>query len=372
VRLTFLGTSAGSPTLRRNVTSQAVQFDDGRIWMLDCGEGTQHQLMRSGLRASRVERILITHLHGDHWYGLPGLLAFLGINGREDEVELIGPRGLRELVDTILRLSVAGLGFRLIIREVHGPEDLGKRGAWSIHCAPLKHRVPSTGYALSEDPRPGRFHPERAEALGIPAGPDWKRLQQGGTVVLPDGRVATNADVCASPRRGRKLVLLGDTCESSRLIEFGQGCDVVVHECTYDASLGDKARDWGHSTSTMAGAFARELAARTLILTHFSARYDDRESASSISDLVREAQAECPDTAVFAAHDFAAFEINGADDGPCVPVRPESGAKRPEPPVNDPSAPVADARTRAPADLLTAPPDPMTPGPADPRTPPDA
>ena len=314
MRLTFLGTSAGTPTRARIVTAQALQFDDGRLWLLDCGEGTQHQFIRTGLRASRIDRLLITHLHGDHCYGLPGLLSLMAISGRTDPVELVGPTGVAELVRTVLRLSYNHLPYRLDIHEVAAFGVAERRGTWTWSAWPLRHRVPSLGYVLQEDLRPGRFHLDRAQALGIPPGPLYRRLQDGHEVILADGRVIAPAAVCEPPRPGRKLVLLGDTADSSALAEAGRDCDLLVHEATYDAARTDKAVQWGHSTSAMAGRFAAALRARTLILTHFSGRFEDGDASGiTVPDLVREAAAECPGTRVFAAEDTWAHDLGSGD-----------------------------------------------------------
>jgi ribonuclease Z len=311
VRIQFLGTSAGVPTRERNVTSQAVQFDDGRIWLLDCGEGTQHQLMRSGLRPSRIERILITHLHGDHCFGLPGLLASMGVNGRTDPVALIGPRGIKEMIDVTVRLSATSLPFNLEISELADDGgDYGVHRNWRIDVRPLRHRVASFGYSVHEDERPGRFHPERAVALGLQPGPLFKRLQDGQSVSLPDGRIIAPEQVADPRRPGRHLVLLGDTCDSNEMIPIARNCDVVVHEVTYDARFADKAQQWGHSTTTMAGRFAAAIAAKTLIMTHFSSRYGDSEPGElTTADLIRETAACCPGTQVLAATDMWSYEV---------------------------------------------------------------
>lgn len=310
VRLTFLGTSAGTPTKTRNVTGQLLQFDDGRQWLLDCGEGTQHQMLRAGFSAAKTDRILITHLHGDHCYGLFGMLSLIAIHGRVEPVEVIGPDGIAELLETVLRLSANQLGYRLDVLEVGTGGKPLARGAWTVSAWPLVHRVPSFGYVLQEAPRPGRFHPDQATALGIPAGPLYRRLQEGHEVVLGDGRRIEPLQVCDPPRRGRKLVLLGDTCDSSALAGEGAECDLLVHEATYDAGREDKAIQWGHSTTAMAGRFAAQLRAHTLVLTHLSSRYHDQDGdVPSVDDLRREAAAACPETRVLVADDLVTVEI---------------------------------------------------------------
>lgn len=310
VRLTFLGTSAGTPTKTRNVTSQLLQFDDGRSWLLDCGEGTQHQMLRAGFSAARIDRILITHLHGDHCYGLFGMLSLIAIHGRSEAVEVIGPAGLAELLGTVLRLSVNQLSYRLEIREVGVGEPPLVRGAWTVSAWPLVHRVPCFGYVLQEAPHPGRFHPERATALGIPVGPLYGRLQAGQAVMLADGRRIEAQQVCDPPRPGRKLVLLGDTCDSSAIAAAGANCDLLVHEATYDAGREDKALHWGHSTTTMAGRFAAQLKARVLILTHLSSRYHDQDAGKPTPEmLLEEAASACPGCRVVVADDLVTIDL---------------------------------------------------------------
>ncbi len=311
VRITFLGTSSGAPTRNRNVTAQVLSLDSGGLLMLDCGEATQHQLMRAGLRSSRIERILLTHLHGDHLYGLPGLLACMTIHERSAPVQLIGPLGLREFVATVLRLSHTGLSFPLDIVELSGERALDPCAEVALSAYPLVHRVPCFGYCLTEAPRPGRFDPARAAALGIPPGPLFGRLQAGHTIILQGGAVVQPTQVLDPPRSGRKVVLLGDTEDADGIATAAQGCNLLVREVTYDATRTDKARQWGHSTSTMTGEFAAAVNARELIITHFSSRYTDGAEGDqlTVADLVAETAASCPRTRVLAADDLWSHDI---------------------------------------------------------------
>ena len=309
MKITFLGTSSGTPTRTRNVTAQVVAFDNGALWLLDCGEASQHQLMRAGLRAGRIERILITHLHGDHCYGLPGMLACMAIQERTDPVQIVGPSGLREMIETVLRLSDHVPTFPIEWHQLPGDDRLDARSSWSVSAHPIRHRIACFGYVLQENPRPGRFHPERAAALGIPEGPLFGRLQGHQAVTLDDGRVIAPGQVCDPPRPGRKVVLLGDTQDASGISEAAQDCDLLVHEATYEASRTTKAEQWGHSTSAMAGAFARRVGARHLIITHFSSRYTDADATRGVAQLLTEAQAECPGTVVHAADDLWSFTL---------------------------------------------------------------
>lgn len=310
MKLTFLGTSAGTPTRERNVTSQALQFEHGGLWLLDCGEATQHQLMRAGLRAGRIERVLITHLHGDHCYGLPGLLSCIAIHGRTEPVEIAGPPGLRDLVETVLRVSEVALPYPLGITELPVTGGaLAPLSGWSVSAHPLVHRIACLGYVLREDERPGRFHPDEAQRLGVSPGPLFRRLQDGHAVELPDGRTVLPEQVTDPPRPGRKAVLLGDTSDASAIIDAGRGCDLLVCETTYDRERPAKAIEWGHSTTAMTGELARRMGAKVLAITHFSSRYADEGAALSIADLVAEAQAACPQTHVVAADDLLTLAV---------------------------------------------------------------
>lgn len=283
------------------------------MWLLDCGEATQHRIMKARLKAKRIERILLTHLHGDHCYGLPGMLSAMAIQERSEPVDIVGPVGLREMLTTILRLSDAAIPFPVTITELTPGEatTLPERSGWSLAAYPIAHRLPCFGYVLEEAPRPGAFHPHRAKALGVPSGPLWGRLQQGESITLDDGRTIAPHEVSDPPRRGRKVVLLGDTNDASGVAAAGQGCDLLVHETTYDAGRPEKAAQWGHSTSVMTGRFAAAIGAKTVIITHFSARYTDTSSRQPlrVEDLVRETAACCPGTSVLAAHDLWSYAV---------------------------------------------------------------
>lgn len=314
MKITFLGTSAGTPTRERNVTAQALTFTNGGLWLLDCGEATQHQFIALGLKASRCERILITHLHGDHCYGLPGMLMFIAINGRVDPVEVAGPPGIREFLTTILRLSAAELPYQLTISELPASGGaVAPLGNWQATAYPIAHRVTCFGWCLTEDPRPGRFHLDRAQRIGVPAGALFGQLQRGEPIRLADGRIVLPSDVTDPPRRGRKIVLLGDTSDPSGIAAAAEGCDLLVCEATYDQSRPEKALAWGHSTTAMTGSFAQKIAAKRLIITHFSSRYTDTSPTLTVAELLAETRQACPRTEVHAAADLWSFAIEPLD-----------------------------------------------------------
>lgn len=310
MHLTFLGTSAGVPTRERGLSSLALRLPGGVLWLFDCGEGTQQRLLASGLHASRLERVLITHLHGDHCFGLPGLLASLGLWGRSDPVEVAGPRGLREWLETTFRVSEARLAFALELTELP-PEggELAPRSGVSVQALPLAHRVPCFAYVVREPPQRGALDPGRARAAGVPEGPLLGRLARGEAVVLQDGRRVSPGDVLGPPRPGRVVAVCGDSSDSSSLLALTPGLDVLVHECTYEAARAAQARRWGHSTTADVAALARALRPRLLVLTHLSSRYTVEGASPGVEALRREVEALCPGQEVRAAEDGLGIEI---------------------------------------------------------------
>jgi ribonuclease Z len=295
IRVLFLGTGAGVPTLTRNVASLAIVLD-GRVLLFDCGEGTQHQFFRSPLRPGAAHAIFITHLHGDHLYGLPGLLASLGMHARAQPLTVYGPPGLRAYLDAVPYL---GTPYDVRVVEIGAGEVLRAEG-YRILCAPLEHRVPCFGFAVIEDDRIGEFNVSRARELGVPAGPLFGRLQRGADITV-DGRTIRSADVLGAPRRGRRIVYCTDTVPCAAAVELAKGADLLIHESTYDETLAAEARERGHSTAADAAGVARDAGVRRLLLTHISSRYTDASS------LLSEARAIFPNTDL--AADFACAEV---------------------------------------------------------------
>jgi len=270
IRVVFLGTGAAAPTRTRNVSSLAVVLD-GDVLVFDAGEGTQHQLMRSTLRPGSIEAIFITHLHGDHLFGLPGLLATLGLNGRDRPLRLIGPRGLHRFVSAI---PYRGTPYEIVITESSGGEVLRADG-YRVIAAMLNHSVECLGYCVVEDDRAGTFDIAHARDLGVPAGPLYRRLQHGNDVTLDDGRVIRSSDVVGPPRRGRRIAFCTDTRPCDAAIELARDADLLIHEATYANDHANEARERFHATAEEAAHVAVAANARRLVLTHISARYDD-------------------------------------------------------------------------------------------------
>lgn len=284
LRLTFLGTSAAQPTIQRNLTALAVRRER-ELFLVDCGEGTQRQMIRYGTGFD-VDAIFFTHFHADHYLGAIGFLRTLSMLGRETPLDVYGPRPARRLLDVMLFTGTERLSFDVRIHEVEPGVAVRRDGCDLVPFA-TDHRTPSVGWALVEDARPGRFHPERATALGVPKGPLFGALQRGTAVTLPDGREVRPEEVVEPARRGRRVVVTGDTRPCGATVEAARGADLLVHDCTFGDAEQERAEETLHSTAREAARVAREAGAHRLVLTHLSTRYD-----RAFEPLVEQARAE--------------------------------------------------------------------------------
>lgn len=272
MELLFLGTGGSVPTPERNTTSIALRHGP-EVLLFDCGEGTQRQFMRSSFSYMKVTRIFITHLHGDHFLGLPGLIQSMNFNGRERQLEIYGPEGIKALMSAVLGLGYYDLGFDVQTLELEdGDAVMGHD--FSVKAVEVEHTVPALGYVFEENPMPGRFMPERAKALGVPEGPLFARLQSGQAVKVGE-RTVQPESVTGLPRTGLKMAYSGDTRPCPRFSEAARGADLLVHEATVASDLKEKAKAFGHSTAEEAGRFAAEAGVGKLYLVHFSGRYED-------------------------------------------------------------------------------------------------
>jgi ribonuclease Z len=263
----FAGTGGSQPTLRRGLPATLIRRGGERI-LLDCGEGTQRQLVAS-VGLAELDEILITHLHADHWLGLPGLLKTFDLRSREQPLTVHGPRGLRQLVDDVMR-HAGRTGYDLYIDEIEPGETL-ERDGYDITAVPVAHRGTAYAYVLEELERPGVFDPAAARRAGVPEGPAWGRLQRGETV---DG--VAPAEVMGPARPGRKLVFSGDTRPCEPLRHAAAGAQLLVHEATFAIEDAERAHETGHSTATQAAGLARDAGVGLLALNHLSIRYPPR------------------------------------------------------------------------------------------------
>ncbi|GAB5062232.1 ribonuclease Z [Lactiplantibacillus plantarum] len=280
MQLEFLGTGAGSPGKFRNVTSTALRLLDERneVWLFDVGEGTQHQILRTTLKPRKIAKIFITHLHGDHIFGLPGLLSSRSFQGGDEPLTIYGPVGARDFVQTALRVSGTHLSYPLKFHEITKAETVFEDTTFKVSCEPLDHRIACFGYRVEEADHPGELQADRLKALNIPSGPVYGQLKAGKTVTLPDGRTINGQDYIAAPQKGRTVTILGDTRRTPHAVSLAQDADALVHESTFGKDEGKLAHNYYHSTSTQAAQVAQQAGVKQLLLTHISARYTGKLS----------------------------------------------------------------------------------------------
>jgi ribonuclease Z len=306
VQITFLGTSSGVPTRSRNVSSVALRLPQrGELWLFDCGEGTQHQVMRSDLKISQLTRIFVTHLHGDHIFGLMGLLATCGLAGNTSRVDIYGPPNLNEYLTACRRYSGTHFSYPVQVHTVQ-PGIVYEDDEFTVICDLLTHRVTTFGYRVTEKDRSGRFDIDKAKALEIPPGRVYGQLKRGETVTLLDGRTINGKDLCGETEIGRKIAYCTDTVFCDNAVSLAMDADLLIHEATFAHRDADLAFQRLHSTSTMAAQTALAAGVKQLIMTHFSPRYAPGNPIE-FKDLLAEARAIFPNTKM--AYDFFSYEV---------------------------------------------------------------
>ena len=264
----FAGTAGSVPTARRGLPAVLVRRG-GERWLFDCGEGTQRQLIRT-VGLPDLECVFLTHLHADHWLGLPGMLKSFELRERDVPLEIYGPRGTREMLDSLRRV-VGRTRYQVTLTELHGGDEIRHEDC-TITALDVRHRGPALGYAIVEDQRPGRLDAELAQRLGVPFGPELGRLQRGETVN------GVSAEQVVGPARpGRKIVISGDTAPCDIVRVAAHQADLLVHEATFLEEEAERALQTGHSTARQAAELARDAEVRLLALTHVSTRYAGRE-----------------------------------------------------------------------------------------------
>jgi ribonuclease Z len=313
----FLGTSGSAPTARRAPSATLLRRGGERL-LVDCGEGTQRQLLRSDVGLVDLEEVFLTHLHADHVLGLPGMLKTFALRGRDVPLTIHGPEGSAALFRELRRI-IGRLTFRVDVVEV-GPGRVRRGDGYELHAFAVDHGVPALGYRLTEHARPGRFDVEASERLGVPDGPARGALQRGEPITLADGTLIRPDDVVGPPRRGRTVVLTGDTAPCASVVAAAEGADLLVHEATFLADERGRARETRHSTAAEAALAAREAGVALLALTHVSNRY----GGAAVEE---EARALFPATVV--PRDFDVVELPFPERGEPRHVARGARARRP-------------------------------------------
>jgi ribonuclease Z len=284
LEVTFLGTGASAPSARRSTAAVLIARGGDRL-LFDCGEGTQRQMQKS-LGLTQVDEIYLTHYHGDHTLGLPGLLKTYDLTDREVPLRVFGPPGLKELFK-VLRPLIGRLHYPLELEELR-PGQRVDHDDYAVESYEAAHTVRASGWALVEDDRPGRFDPEAAKALGVREGPDFARLQRGEAVEGSDGTVAPD-EVMGGSRQGRIVVVTGDTAPSPRTVAAAADADLLIHDSSFMEEDAQRAAETGHSTVGQAAAVAAEAHVKMLALVHISARYH----VGRVLDEAREVFPDC-------------------------------------------------------------------------------
>ncbi len=302
-----LGTSSGKPTLHRNVSALAV-VGEGEWWLFDCGEGTQTQIARAGLSPQKLVGIFISHLHGDHFNGLPGLLSTMSLDQRQKELTLVTPTGVGEYLNLLASLKICYVTYPLKLREFDARSFAGKEQAlvyesskFTVTTRPLDHRIFALGFRLEEKMKPGRFNLERAKELNIQPGPLYSQLQSGKSVTLADGRTIHPSEVLGPARPGKVVSYCLDTRPCANAVKLAERADWLIHEATFTEDHLEESHHFGHSTAIQAAEIAREANARRLLITHFSSRFPD------VRPLLEEARSIFPET--YAAEDLVEIEM---------------------------------------------------------------
>ncbi|WP_161877933.1 ribonuclease Z [Alkalibacterium sp. MB6] len=275
MELLFLGTGSGVPAKHRNVSSMVLKLLDERnsLWLFDCGEATQHQILNTTVKPRKIEKIFITHMHGDHIFGLPGLLSSRAFQGGDSPVTIYGPVGIKQYVLTSLKLSHSHIKYPIHFKEFSDDMVLFEDQQFIVTTKKLRHGIASYGFRLVEKDREGELQADQLKEMGVPFGPLFGKLKKGETITLEDGREINGEDFIGPRQRGRILTILGDTLTTPNSVALAKDADVLVHESTFTDSDKELAKSYNHSTNLDAARTAKAANAKKLLLTHISARY---------------------------------------------------------------------------------------------------
>jgi ribonuclease Z len=304
VELLFLGTGAGVPAKLRNVTSIALKLleERGAVWLFDCGEATQHQILHTSLKPRRIEKIFITHLHGDHIYGLPGLLGSRSFQGGESELTVYGPKGIKQFIEVSLTISQTHLKYPLRVEEIE-EGVIFEDGGFRVEARELQHGLPTFGFRVEEKDKSGELQVDRLQERGVKPGPIYKKLKAGEEIVLYDGSIVNGKDYIGPSIPGRVVTILGDTRTCENAFELARFADVLVHEATFNQDQEEMAHEYFHSTTRQAAETASKAGVNVLFLTHISSRF----AKESWSELQKEAREVFPGS--YIAKDFMEHTI---------------------------------------------------------------
>ncbi|KRM74056.1 ribonuclease Z [Secundilactobacillus collinoides] len=305
MQIEFLGTGAGSPGKFRNVSSLALRLLEERnsIWLFDAGEGTQHQILRTTIRPRKIDKIFITHLHGDHIFGLPGLLSSRSFQGGNEKLTIYGPKGIRNFVLTSLKVSETKLSYYIEFVEIEEEGEIYRDDKFTVYARKLDHKIECFGYRVEEHDHQGELMVDKLREDQIPSGPVYGQLKAGKTVTLPDGRVINGQDYIGHAQKGRIITILGDTRRTPNSSVLAENADVLVHESTFAKDEANLAHNYYHSTNMQAAKIARDSHVGRLLLNHISARYTGKMAL----ELEKQAKSIFPRTKV--VKDFDLIDI---------------------------------------------------------------
>lgn len=307
MEILFLGTGAGIPSKQRNVS--AIIFNmlqHNHLWLFDCGEATQHQILHTSIKPRKLNKIFITHLHGDHIFGLPGLLSSRSFQGGTDTLTIYGPTGVKQFVETSLQVSESHLAYPIEYVEFEEEGNVFEDEYFIVDTVLLDHNIKSFGYRIKEKDKLGELNVQKLKEKGIKPGPIYREIKENEKTVLPNGEIIERKDFLGPPKKGRTISIIGDTRYIPELESFIRGCDVLIHEATFDALMKDLAKDYYHSTTEQAATLAKNSDVKALILTHISSRYQEKD----FHQLLQEAKSIFSNTML--AHDFFTYKVEGS------------------------------------------------------------
>lgn len=309
MEIEFLGTGAGTPSQFRNTSSLVLKLLDeiNEVWMFDCGEATQHQILKTNIKPRKITKIFITHLHGDHIFGLPGFLSSRSFQGGDDGLIVYGPLGIKNFIENALKVSDTHVGYHLKYVEFED-ECLDKTiiddDKFLVKVHRLDHRITSFGYRVEEKDHIGKLKVDKLRDLNIPPGSIYGQIKNGQDVELDNGTVLKSSDFIGQPQPGRTVSILGDSKSSNKLIPFVSESDILIHESTFNRNESKIARNYQHATNIQGANLAKNANVKTLLLNHISGRYLGRQ----LSELEQDAQSVFPSTKL--VKDFDTFQVD--------------------------------------------------------------